>query len=306
MDSIEPDLRAVAGRFPTWMPTLRSERGVRVARMVGKVLYRPKPLPGVEVTATPHGEWVRPLEGASGRAAMLWIHGGGLVVGTPAAELERASRFALATGASVLACRYRLAPEHRYPAAIDDCHAALDWLRAQPDVDPARVIVGGDSAGGGLAAALAQVVRDRDEVPLLGQLLIAPMLDDRTGRGQTAEPGHVIWAPGTNQFAWSAYLGPETSRADVPGQAAPARQRDLAGLAPTWIGVGTVDLFHDEVLDYAQRLTEAGVDCRLRLVEGAYHGFDIMVPDAPVSVQWRADQENWLRARFGQAAATGG
>lgn len=299
LDLFHPELRAAARRVPGWLPQLRSRRGLRVARRVGRVMYRrPVALRGAIAHSTAYGELVTPTERTADGGALLWIHGGGLVMGSPVSELERAARYVRTTGAVVLACRYRLAPEHPYPAAIDDCVAALDWLRARSDVDPARVVVGGDSAGGGLAAALALVDRGRGAPPLRGQLLLAPMLDDRTGREQQRAPGHVFWSPATNQFAWSSYLGVIAGSEAIPGAAAPARERLLESLPAAWMGVGTLDLFLHETVDYAERLRAAGVACELRLVPGGFHGFDTMAADTSVALDWSRDQEEWLRERL--------
>jgi acetyl esterase/lipase len=147
-------------------------------------------------------------------------------------------------------------------------------------VDSERVIIGGASAGGGLAAALALLARDRGEVTPLFQLLVYPMLDDRSA-ARPADPRHKLWDPQANQFGWTAYLGD----AD-PAVAAPGRREDLSGLPPAWIGVGTHDLFHDEDLDYAQRLSDSGVPCQVDLVRGAFHGFDLVAPKLEVSQQF--------------------
>jgi acetyl esterase/lipase len=189
---------------------------------------------------------------------------------------------------------YRLAPEHPYPAPLEDCYSALTWLAGLPAVDPARVAIGGASAGGGLAAALALLARDRGEITPVLQLLAYPMLDDRSG----AVPKNLnyrLWSPKSNRFGWAAYLG----TAD-PQVAVPARRDDLSGLAPAWIGVGTHDLFHDQDLAYAERLTAAGVPCDVEVVPGAFHGFDAVVPKAAVSRSFFASQCASLRTALAQ------
>ena len=177
-----------------------------------------------------------------------------------------------ALGAVVASVYYRLAPEHPYPAALDDCYAALEWLVAQPEIDSGRVVVSGVSAGGGLAAALALKCVDTGLVDLAGQVLQYPMLDDRTAlRSSTSALG---WTPEDNRFGWRSYLATDPGADEVDAYAAPARRTDLAGLPPTWIGVGTADLFHDEDVDYAARLQAAGVPMQLEVIHGAFHGFD--------------------------------
>jgi acetyl esterase/lipase len=222
--------------------------------------------------------------------ALLWIHGGGYVIGTAQQDDDVCRRFARRLGVTVAAVDYRLAPEHPYPAPLEDCYSALTWLAKLPAVDPTRVAIGGASAGGGLAAALAFLARDRGEVTPTLQLLAYPMLDDRSG-ATPENPNYRLWGPKSNRFGWAAYLG----NAD-PNVAVPGRREDLSGLPPAWIGVGTHDLFHDEDLAYAERLTAAGVRCEVETVPGAFHGFDLVVPKAAVSQSFFASQCASLRS----------
>ncbi|KWX66769.1 alpha/beta hydrolase [Mycobacterium sp. NAZ190054] len=257
----------------------------------------------VEVLTLSSGVGVRlfrPRGAAPGAGpALLWIHGGGYVIGDAAQDDVLCRRFARELGATVASVNYRLAPEHPYPAPVEDCYAALTWLSRLPSVDPARVAIGGASAGGGLAAALALVARDRGEIAVAAQVLVYPMLDDRTvHRKGLDNPGHRLWNQSSNRFGWRAYLGD----AD-PDEAVPARRVDLAGLPPAWIGVGTLDLFHDEDLAYAERLREAGVPCEVMVVDGAFHGFDGIAPKASVSVSFFNSQCALLRTAFAPAAA---
>jgi acetyl esterase/lipase len=211
-------------------------------------------------------------------------------MGTAKQDDRLCRRFARELGVTVAAVDYRLAPEHPYPASLEDCYAALTWLAALPAVDPARVAIGGASAGGGLTAALALLARDRGEVTPVLQLLAYPMLDDRSASGPE-NPNYRMWSPKSNRFGWAAYLG----NAD-PNIAVPARHEDLSGLPPAWIGVGTHDLFHDEDVAYAERLTAAGVPCQVEVVPGAFHGFDTIVPKAAVSQSFFASQCASLRS----------
>ncbi|WP_102141421.1 alpha/beta hydrolase [Mycobacterium hubeiense] len=263
----------------------------RLTRLQGRRL--PK---GVEVLTLTNGVGVRLYRpsGADGRGpGLLWIHGGGYVIGTAAQDDRLCRRFADELGATVASVEYRLAPQHPYPAGLEDCYSALKWLAKLPAVDPARLAIGGASAGGGLAAALALLARDRGEVPVAAQLLVYPMLDDRAVGRELDHAGHRLWTHTSNQFGWSAYLG----NAD-PAVAVPARREDLAGLPPAWIGVGTLDLFHDEDLEYAERLKAAGVPCQVEVVSGAFHGFDQIVAKAEVSRAFVDSQCAWLRDAF--------
>ncbi|MET0588087.1 MAG: alpha/beta hydrolase [Novosphingobium sp.] len=225
--------------------------------------------------------------------AMLWIHGGGFIIGTPEQDEAQSIELCKQLGMVVAAISYRLAPQHSYPVPMEDCYAALDWLHANSDalqVDRDRIIVGGASAGAGLAAGLVLLAHDRAKIPVAYQLLIYPMLDDRTALRTDVDDKRLrLWTNKSNRFGWSAYLGQEPGGENVPEYAAPARRQDLGGLPPAWIGVGTSDLFHDEDVAYARRLQQAGVPCTLKIVEGAFHGFEIAGLDTPVVKDFRRD-----------------
>ena len=219
---------------------------------------------------TPQGEGPFPVT--------LYMHGGGFVVGDLDTQ-DMIARALCAWGETlVISVDYRLAPEHPFPAALDDCFAALGWLIEHADelgVDPSRVMIGGNSAGGGLAAALAQRAHDAG-LNVVFQLLVYPMLDDRTvPRAEAAGEYTLVWTPKANRYGWASYLGAEPGVGAPPPYAAPARRADLAGLPAAWIGVGSVDLFHDEDVEYARRLTDAGVDCTLYVAKGMPHGTNI-------------------------------
>ncbi|MGV0851779.1 alpha/beta hydrolase [Mycolicibacterium phlei] len=291
---LHPDLRRAARFIPKQLVSPVTLPMIRMAtRRMGRHVPR-----DVEALTLPSGVGVR-LHHPSGTSgpgpALLWIHGGGYVIGHPAQDDELCRRYARRLGMTVAAVDYRLAPEHPYPAPLEDCYAALRWLAALPSVDPARVAIGGGSAGGGLAAALALLARDRGEIPLAAQLLVYPMLDDRT---DADKPGVRLWNTSSNRFGWSAYLGNAN-----PDIAVPARRTDLAGLPPAWIGVGTLDLFHDEDLAYAERLRAAGVPCEVEIVEGAFHGFDAIAPRTSVSQKFFDSQCAWLQREMAPAAA---
>jgi acetyl esterase/lipase len=221
---------------------------------------------------------------------MLWIHGGGYVIGTAAQDDALCRHFADELGIAVASVDYRLSPEARFPVPLDDCHDALAWLAEQSYVDATRIAIGGASAGGGLAAALAILARDRGEVAAAFQLLTYPMLDDRTAcRTGIDERNFRLWNNRSNRFGWQSYTGLAPGSPGITGLAAPARCDDLSGLPPAWVGVGTLDLFHDEDLAYAERLRAAGVECAAVEVPGAFHGFDL-VAKAQVVKEFRAAQ----------------
>jgi acetyl esterase/lipase len=223
--------------------------------------------------------------------ALLWAHGGGYVMGTAAQDDALCRVVAEQLNVLVAAVDYRLAPEHPFPVPLEDCHDALVWLAARPDVDAERIAIGGASAGGGLAAALALLARDRGVVTPALQLLSYPMLDDRTTVRTDIDERHLrLWNCASNRFGWSCYLGTTPGRPAVPGGAVPARHDDLSGLPPAWIGVGALDLFYEEDLAYADRLRAAGVACEVEVVDGAFHGFDSVRPNASVTQRYRAAQ----------------
>lgn len=229
------------------------------------------------------------------RPGVLFIHGGGYVIGSAAMGDGMCRNIAAKLGAVAASVEYRLAPQHPYPAPLEDCYRALRWLADQPDVDSSRIAVVGESAGGGLAAALTLLAKERGDVLPAFQLLSYPMLDDRTTkRTDLDESRFRVWSPRSNRYGWSAYLG--SSITDVPPLAAPARYEDLTGLPPTWIGVGTNDLFYDEDVRYAKRLIDAGVPCTLFEVPGAYHGFDQIEARSTPARDYRREQLEALAA----------
>jgi acetyl esterase/lipase len=306
-----------AGRRPSRSPLHPDLTAARLAALpfhwrwalplwrLGPRLVKPTTGPGVEardlVEAGARVRVYRPHAGASG-AALLWLHGGGLIVGTPRMDDARCGAWARELGLVVASVDYRLAPEHPFPAALDDAHTAWGWLQASAaalGVDPARVALGGASAGGGLAASLAQRLRDEGAVRPAAQLLLYPMLDDRTAaRRELDDAGHLVWHNRSNRAGWSAYLGSPPGAPELPAHAAAARCDDLRGLPPAWIGVGDLDLFLDEGRAYAERLDRAGVAVVLHEVAGAPHGFDALAPHAPLARAFAARQLAFLRGRL--------
>lgn len=293
-NDVHPDLRRTARLTP------RQLVGPWTYRLIRRLLeLRDGNAPGpAEVIDLGPGRGVRlfrPVDAGGPGPALLWIHGGGYVIGAAKQDDLLCHRFSTRLGITVASVEYRLAPEHPYPAPLEDCYAALTWLAGLPSVDPRRVAIGGASAGGGLAAALALLARDRAEVTPVFQLLTYPMLDDRSSAG-AGHRGYRLWNQRSNRFGWAAYLGDADPRVAVP-----ARRCDLGGLPPAWIGVGSHDLFHDEDLAYAERLRDAGVPCHVDVIPGAFHGFDIWVPKAEVSQRFFDTQCD----RLGAALCTG-
>jgi acetyl esterase/lipase len=311
---IHPELRQGVRYMPRPAPVAgRDQRSVRLARLVVRLgSAGARPLPGVSAenahfpgpTGAPavRVRLYRPPDLRPNAPALLWLHGGGYTMGTLGMDDRRCSEFALELGALVASVDYRLAPEHPFPAALEDGYAALVGLSAragQLGIDPARIAIGGASAGGGLAAALAQVAQDRQAVRPVFQLLIYPMLDNRTGlSGDPDEARRRVWGVSDNRFGWAAYLGRDADRSNPPAYASAARRADLSGLPPAWIGVGALDLFHDEDVAFAARLRACGVACETVVVPGAYHGFDVVAPKAGVVIGFKRDQVAALRHAF--------
>jgi acetyl esterase/lipase len=288
-----------------------------LVRLLERFTFRPLEMPA-DVTA--HNARVAGRDGAKIRVriyravsglpkapGLFWIHGGGMVAGRPEMDDSWMLRFVRDTGAVVVSVRYRLAPRHPFPTPLDDCHDVLRWMFAEAGrlgVDAAHVAIGGASAGGGLAASLAQRVHDDGGTQPVLQLLVYPMLDDRTAARRDIDPkAHIGWNNASNAFGWGAYLGQSAGAAHVPAGSVPARREDLSGLPPAWIGVGTIDLFCEEDVAYAERLKAAGVACHLVTVPGAYHAFDFIldpaVPRPPIVEQFYRSQVDALRAAYG-------
>lgn len=295
---VAPELRSPVLYAPFG---LTSDRAVRVVQSLATRAAASMPTPdGVhmseEIVAgeAPGGVRVvvyRPVEhtGATRSGALLWIHGGGYVIGTPEQDHDLCASVVRDLGISVVSVDYRLAPDHPFPAGLEDCHAALRWLHdhaAELGIDRTRIAIGGASAGGGLAASLAQLAHDRGGPPICFQLLLYPMLDDRTEH--EGRPSPPVWSAASNRYAWAAYLGAPGSATSVLPPAAAARRVDLGGLPPAWIGVGDVDLFHDECVDYARRLRDAGVATELHVVAGMYHAAERFAPRAPIARDFTA------------------
>ncbi|MEM8984924.1 MAG: alpha/beta hydrolase [Pseudomonadota bacterium] len=305
---VDPELRApLVTLFPDGMrPVTAANLAVfRSASSAFQVPALPSPAVSTRYIRGTNGEPdVRlfviepPVTGDETRGAVIFMHGGGYVLGAPDSNLARLQTMANQHGCVVVAPQYRLAPETPFPGALEDNYAALKWVHTHAPmlrVDRSKLIVMGDSAGGGHAAALAIAARERGEVPVALQILSYPMLDDRTGADANviASKGGLLWDGASNRFGWSAYLGQPAGGDSAPVGAVPARSVDLSDLPPTWIGVGDLDLFAEENLAYASRLIAAGVPTEVVVVPGAYHAFDVIAPNASASQRYTA---SWNRA----------
>lgn len=242
----------------------------------------------------------RPRGLAGPYATIYTIHGGGMVAGTYNSveligELERAE----ALGLAVVSVAYRVAPEDPDPAPVEDCYAACEWIAADGasfGLDPGRIVVSGASAGGGLAAGVSLLARDRGGPRLAGQMLLCPMIDDRCGTPSALQmDGRGIWDRTSSITGWTALLGDRRGTADVSCYAAPARATDLSGLPPAYIDVGEAEALRDEAIDYAARISRAGGQAELHVWSGAFHSFDEWVPAAAVSRAAKSVRLAWLR-----------
>ncbi|WP_444896813.1 alpha/beta hydrolase [Microbulbifer sp. SSSA005] len=226
-------------------------------------------------------------------SAILYIHGGGLICHDISRYDLVIAKYVAASGVPFLSVNYRKAPEFPYPIPIDDCYRAFIWLvqhSQELSIDPSRIGIMGDSAGGGLAAALTIVARDKKGPSLARQILLYPMLDDRTVTPDPELLPFIIWTYEDNLTGWTAYLGNQVGSPTVSPHAAPARLQDAKGLPPAFIDVGELDIFRDEDMQYAQLLTDAGVSTELHVRPGVIHSWELFAPDIPVSQRALADR----------------
>ena len=291
-------LEAYQGQAMSFSAETLSAMREGTARMMAA--QQPLPSPAVEEVMIPGPEGAPDVKvyviGAGKgepRPAILHLHGGGYILGSARDDVPRLQKIADDHDGVIVTVDYRLAPETPFPGPLEDNYAALKWLHDNAEtlgVDRSRIAVMGESAGGGHAAMLAIAARDRGEISLNHQILIYPMLDDRTGstREMPYWMGYGSWTAEANRYGWSSLLGVPAGSDTVPAGSVPARVENLEGLPPTFIGVGSIDLFADEDIEYARRLVNAGVPTELLVVPGGFHGFQFMVPEAESSQRFNA------------------
>lgn len=303
---IHPELQQVARTSPRFV---FNKWSLWYINLLMRLRPAPKPpaevridnivIPGLDGRTRVRVRRYRPLSTPAAAAVLVWLHGGGYVVGRPEQDDWTCTQFVRELGIPVVSVDYRRAPQHPFPAGLEDGYAALKWAAGQTEAPRSagpRIAIGGASAGGGLAAALAQLAYDRQEVRPAFQLLVYPMLDDRTAlRTDIDDSLNITWNQKSNRFGWEAYLGRPCGAEELPAYAAAARRQDLAGLPPAWIGVGTLDVFYDEDVAYGQRLKECGGECETVVVPGAFHGFDVFDARLPVVRAFRQAQIAALR-----------
>jgi acetyl esterase/lipase len=292
----DPEFQSVARFLPRG---IARSWNLPLIRMLGSLTGRGPDPDNVEIEDSGVGQVRVHRPATSGDEtlpAVLWLHGGGYLLGSPKQDDELCRQIADELGAIVVAPVYRLSPKHAFPAALDDAYAALTWLAKRDDVDANRLAVAGASAGGGLAAQIALHARDLGEIRLAAQILLYPMLDDRTvNRTDLDESAFRLWDNRANRVGWSAYLGHEAGAAEASPIAAPSRNEDLRGLPPAWIGVGGLDLFRDEDMAYAERLRAADIPCETIVIDGVFHGFDGIVADSAATQRFRESMFAMMR-----------
>lgn len=299
IEKVDPALRAATQKLPVPDPSRAWMR--RVLRLATRVMRVPK-IDRVSVTAEKSGRLrmrVYQPRHRTGKGALLWIHGGGLLFGDARQDEALCAETSLDLGIPVVSANYRFAPEHPFPAALDDVHAVWGWMHdhaAEFDIDTARIVIGGESAGGGLAASLVQRLHDEGGVQPIAQWLFAPMIDDRTAADESLDGiDHWVWNNRANRVGWSAYLGTDPGADTAAPYAAAARRDDLSGLPAAFIAVGDIELFRAEDETYAMRLERAGVPVVLDLVPGAPHGFENWARDSGPAQALMARAREWLR-----------
>ena len=313
---VDPELAPLLDIYPKLevtresLPAIRRERAAMVLATLNdlapdNIEKMEHWVPGADGAPAVRVLMYKPLGAGSSLPAYLNLHGGGMIAGLPEQDEAANRRLAAALGCAVVSPDYRLAPETPFPGPLDDCRATFDWLAqhaAKLGLDPSRIVLGGASAGAGLAAGLALQLRDRGGVQPVFLFLIFPMLDDRTGSSvQTSSfAGEFIWTAAQNRFGWECYLGAEPGSADVSPYAAPARATSLAGLPPTWLACGALDLFLDENLEFTRRLIAEGVPAELHVYPGAYHAFQ-WVASARVTQTFGRDAVEALQRAFQRA-----
>jgi acetyl esterase/lipase len=296
-ERLDPELAAGLAKFPPLPDFSDIPAGRRAIRELMEKYPRTPDTRGVKITDRvvpgPAGgpdvrlRMYRPAgQCGSKLAGLYYMHGGGYIIGTPDQEDDAMCHIVREVGCLIASVDYRLAPEHKAPAAVEDAYAGLKWMAANADeigLDAGRLAIGGRSAGGGLAASLALLTRDRGEIKPVFQLLIYPMIDDRTRPAGAAITDARVWNHGHNDRAWTAYLDGAPGGARTSPYAAASRAENLAGLPPAYIAVGDAEVFLQENIDYAERLRRAGVPAELHVFPGAFHGWESMLPAASIS-----------------------
>ncbi|PSL41665.1 acetyl esterase/lipase [Planomicrobium soli] len=309
-EKVHPDLKAMFSVLPAAPLTPETLEMVR-STLNEMTLANPKQHDAVStidrfIPGPPGNPEVRvriyePVSKHEKMPGLLWIHGGGYIIGIPEMDDALCQRFALEAECIVVSVDYRLAPETPFPGPVEDCYAALKWFAEHADelgVDASRIAVAGASAGGGLTAAVSLLARERKGPDISFQMPLYPMIDDRIITKSSHEiSDERVWNKEKNIHGWSAYLG-SSYGGQVSPFAAPARAESLEDLPPTYTCVGDLDPFRDETLEYVTKLAQAGVPTEFHLYPGCFHGFDMLVPDAGISQHAAAQYVDAVKRAF--------
>lgn len=312
MQRYDPELLAVLQTFPSmslvnWddLPATRVATDEMLKMMLSglpdspHVLKEDRTVPGPADSPQVRVRIYRPAASTGTLPGFFWIHGGGYVLGTLEQDDVSMQHIVEEVGCVAVSVEYRLAPEHPFPAPVEDCYAALKWMynhAAELGVDASRIAVSGGSAGGGLAAGLVLLARDRGEVPVAFQQLIYPMIDNLNSSQSSEEFASApIWSRRDNQGGWEAYLGANSKSSNASPYTAASRATDLTNLPPTYIAVGSLEVFLDEDVEYALRLAHVGVPVELHVYPCAFHGFDGLAPTSSLSQRFTVDRDQALK-----------
>jgi len=295
LESVDSDLRASLDAFPgfeitaDFLPLLR--------QFPAKPPRQTPPYEEVFIAQTGEGQTLRcliidPIPDAQDRPVLVYYHGGGFIFGSPEITLPTAQKLAEDVGCLIVLLEYRLAPEHPFPAALEDGLRVLSWLDANADrlrLDTTRIAIGGDSAGGGHAVVLTEAAYKQSPINPSYLFLVYPMLDNETGVDRIG--GTKIWTAKNNRFGWASYIG-NAAAADVT---VPAKIKALQNFPPTFLAIGTLDLFFDENISFVESLKSQGVSVEHHVFDGAYHAFDVLVPEAKISKNFHVACVNGLK-----------
>ena len=305
LDKVDPELKASLDAFPGFDISAESLPIIRQFPA-----NPPFETPGYEEVFIASRDKETPLRcliidpkpNDESRPGLIYFHGGGFVFGSPEITLPTAQKLAEDIGCLIILPDYRLAPEHPFPAALEDGLSVLSWLDANADelrLDKTRVAIGGDSAGGGHAVVLTAAIRDRAGIKPSSLFLVYPMLDNETGAGE--EGGPSIWTFANNRFGWNAYLGEGDIDERIADGAVPSKIEMIEHFPPTFLSTGTLDLFYGENLAFVKKLRDQGVEVDEHVFEGAYHAFDVLVPDAAISQKFHEICVKSMKQHFGIA-----
>ncbi|MGN7477460.1 alpha/beta hydrolase [Solibacillus silvestris] len=305
---VHPELKEIFALMPKMPISLQSLKDIRagIAEQISQPNAPESPnvetiekiVPGTDGNPDVRVLIHRPKNQADVLPGIYYIHGGGYILGTAEMFSQSCEHYAEQFNCVVVNVDYRLAPEHPYPAPIEDCYSGLKWFAEHADelnVDPERIVVVGASAGGGLTAALTLLARDRKGPKIAAQFPLYPMIDDRCNTASNEEiTDERVWNGAGNRAAWDMYLGDLKDADDVPIYAAPARAEDYSDLPPTFTCIGDLDPFRDETITYVQKLRQSDVPTEFHLYPGGFHGFESFAPQASISQQLTATFENAL------------